>query len=207
MGRSAALSNKTTGVGSCLIFPRNLTTTPLIPIQFSRFFIFKIWSVLSRHTSGMESWFSQTRRISLLCNHKITNKNCTFQNLFAVWFEYSFALHHLLAIYFLLEYWKKGVIKIKVNLLRISTLLTENICAVLTKALTFLLLAKQFMSSKIMFSKNIGCADPILCSFFIFKCDVLLFCLNTNLPVDFKMCRTLENLFQHWWEMAEMRNL
>lgn len=65
---------------------------------------------------------------------------------------------------FLLEYWKKGMTKIKVNLLRISTLLTEYICAVLTKALTYLLLAKQIMSV----SKNIGCAGPILNSLFYF---------------------------------------
>lgn len=86
--------------------------------------------------------------------------------MFAIWFKYCFVLHHLLIIYFLLEYWKKGVIKIKVNLLRISTPLTENICAILTKALTFLLLAKQIISSKMMFSKNIGCAGPILYSLF-----------------------------------------
>lgn len=79
-------------------------------------------------------------------------------------------------MHFLLEYRKKGVTKIKENLLTISTLLTEYICAVLAKASTSL----SFQQNKLCLpAKTLGVLPNFI--FFILFLSVMSYFVWTRI--------------------------
>lgn len=191
---------KKSSLGNCLIFPGNLTS--LTKSLEYVFFIFEMRTVPSSLITPMESRFSQTGRMHypnffLLCNHKILNKKSTLQK-FVIWFIHSFVSHYLLSASSFVrllgerhehnqsefvkklysDYWPK-----------IFLLSSPKLC------LTSLLLSKQITSDS---KKTLGLLFQFyILLYFVFKCAVLLFYLNTNVLADLKMYVTLGNLPQH----------
>lgn len=151
-------------LGNCLTFPRNFTAQLNL---FSMFFIFKMWTVLSRLTNHMENCFSQTGRMHysncFLCNQRTMNKNCTLKKFFAIWFKYCFVSYHLLPIHSFVR-----VLEERCH--HNQSELAKNFCSYywlkvfLLSSLRFCLTSLLYQNKLHMTANNTGSPGPILFS-------------------------------------------